>query len=293
MTNVDHRPTYRFLRPWIGTPLLAMLTLATLMAVSGCATAPKATGVISGLHRAGPLDDPESASVGQTLIEKSQPVEQAEAEPAELSLSQQILATAYGKVGLPYRYGGNSPKTGFDCTGFIKWVFEQHGIDLPRTTGSLANVGHRVDKDELLPGDLLFFRRNRGSRLMHAGIYVGDGQFIHSPHTGARITEDEAFDNYRSSIFLQARRVLNAPNPEPLPEEIKHQIVARALSENRGTSSPATYTAKGSHKSYQVKKGDTVWALARRFGVPYRSILQANGLQASSKLKIGQRLAIP
>lgn len=299
MTNVDHRRKYLLeIGVWRGIPVLAVVALGWALIVAGCATAPQARGVATGLHRAGAIAPSDTASIGRTLIDhsESKPVETAETrpEPIEPSLTHKILATALSKTGLPYRFGGTSPEAGFDCAGFVQWVYAQNGLELPRTTSGMSKIGRKVARDELMPGDLLFYWRNRGSRLMHVGLYLGNGRFIHSPSSGSRISEDEVDGRYYSSIFIQARRVLENPDSTPLPEETRNEIVARALKENRTVARPVqTASNSGSRKSYRVQKGDTVWALARRFGVSSQSILRANGLHASSKLKIGQRLAIP
>jgi len=92
----------------------------------------------------------------------------------------QIPAIAARYLGTPYRYGGTSPQTGFDCSGFVQYVFAQAGISLPRTSMTQQQIGTRVSMNALQPGDLVF----RGYPAYHVGIYVGGGQAIHSPRTG-------------------------------------------------------------------------------------------------------------
>jgi cell wall-associated NlpC family hydrolase len=90
-----------------------------------------------------------------------------------------VVGIAMRYLGVPYRWGGASPSTGFDCSGFTMYVFAQIGVSLPHYTGAQWNMGSPVSRDQLAPGDLVFF-----NSLGHMGIYVGGNQFIHAPHTG-------------------------------------------------------------------------------------------------------------
>jgi cell wall-associated NlpC family hydrolase len=92
-----------------------------------------------------------------------------------------VLQTADRYVGVPYVWGGNTPQSGFDCSGFTKYVFAQHGIQLPRTSREQARVGQPVDVDfgALLPGDILLFAEPNEA-ISHVAIYVGDGRIIHA-----------------------------------------------------------------------------------------------------------------
>jgi cell wall-associated NlpC family hydrolase len=90
------------------------------------------------------------------------------------------IAAAKSQLGLPYRYGGSSPSTGFDCSGLMLWSWAQVGVSLPRTSRAQFAATQRIPISQLQPGDLVFF----GSPVYHVGMYVGGGQMIHSPHTG-------------------------------------------------------------------------------------------------------------
>lgn len=109
------------------------------------------------------------------------------------------LVTEYAKnyLGVPYVYGGTSP-SGFDCSGFVQYVYSHFGINLPRVTYSQVNCGEVVRTEDLQVGDLLFFR---GAG--HVGIYVGEGMYIHAPQTGRNIS----IDPIKRSIYA-ARRVI-------------------------------------------------------------------------------------
>lgn len=97
-----------------------------------------------------------------------------------------VVDIAKKYIGVPYRWAGTSPSTGFDCSGFTMYVYRQVGVSLPHSSRSQYNVGQRVSKDKLMPGDLVFF----GSPIHHVGIYVGGGMYIHSPHTGSSVRID-------------------------------------------------------------------------------------------------------
>ncbi|MFW6323981.1 MAG: C40 family peptidase [Desulfovibrionales bacterium] len=117
-----------------------------------------------------------------------------------------IVLTARSQIGTPYRWGGDSAETGFDCSGLIWWVYRQNGYSLPRMTSDQIRAGEPVDV--LRPGDIVFFRISSTGSL-HAGIYTGRGTFIHSPKTGGAVREDSMEMAYWRSRFLTARRILS------------------------------------------------------------------------------------
>jgi cell wall-associated NlpC family hydrolase len=86
------------------------------------------------------------------------------------------------QLGLPYRYGGSSPATGFDCSGLTSWAWARAGVSLPRTAAAQYGATQRISVDHLQPGDLVFF-----SGLGHVGMYIGGGQMVHSPRTGKNV----------------------------------------------------------------------------------------------------------
>ena len=119
-----------------------------------------------------------------------------------------MLKRGLALLGTPYRWGGSTPESGFDCSGLVGYVFRNTlGIELPRISRDMANVGELVrDRDALVEGDLVFFSR-KGSRVDHVGIYLGNGQFLHSPRTGKDVEVASLATGYWSQKFLQARRV--------------------------------------------------------------------------------------
>jgi cell wall-associated NlpC family hydrolase len=119
-----------------------------------------------------------------------------------------IISYAKNYLGSPYRYGGRSSK-GFDCSGFVSYVLGNFGISVSRSSSSMANNGVAVDKSELQKGDLLFFATTRGSgRVSHVGMYIGDGQFIHSSTWGKGVVITDLSDAYYTRCFVKAKRVL-------------------------------------------------------------------------------------
>ena len=114
-----------------------------------------------------------------------------------------ISRTARSAVGTPYRPGGNSPKSGFDCSGLVCWAYAQNGVSLPRTAVEQRNIGRAVPKDRLQPGDVVVFNIRRG---LHTGIYTGDGKFIHSPSRGKTVREENLNQQYWKDRFVVGRR---------------------------------------------------------------------------------------
>ena len=106
-------------------------------------------------------------------------------------------------IGTPYVYGGTSP-AGFDCSGFVKYVYSKVGIELPRTSTGQANAGTYVTRENLQPGDIVCF--GYGSYIGHVGIYIGDGQFIHSPRSGLTVCASSIDGNF-GGPFRYARRI--------------------------------------------------------------------------------------
>jgi cell wall-associated NlpC family hydrolase len=131
--------------------------------------------------------------------------EQAEAVALRAS---DLVVTAMGFLGVPYRRGGNSLETGFDCSGFVKAMYEQTlGLVLPRRANEQAAATHKIERRELQPGDLVFFNTLRRT-YSHVGIYVGDNKFIHSPRPGAQVRVEDMGTTYWDRRFDGARRVL-------------------------------------------------------------------------------------
>ncbi|MEY2678245.1 MAG: hypothetical protein RLZ00_937 [Pseudomonadota bacterium] len=123
-----------------------------------------------------------------------------------------LVGNAMTFLGVPYRRGGTSAATGFDCSGFVRSMFEQTvGKVLPRRASEQAAVTEKIDKQDLKPGDLVFFNTMRQT-FSHVGIYVGDNKFIHSPRSGKNVRVEDMRDAYWERRFTGARRVPAAGN---------------------------------------------------------------------------------
>jgi cell wall-associated NlpC family hydrolase len=122
-----------------------------------------------------------------------------------------LIEHAKGALGVPYRWGGTSTQSGFDCSGFVRaMVQETIGKMLPHHAADQAAVTQKISKDELQPGDLVFFDTVRRRAYSHVGIYMGDGQFIHEPAKGERVRIDNLSEAYWQKHFEAARRILSS-----------------------------------------------------------------------------------
>jgi hypothetical protein len=120
---------------------------------------------------------------------------------------EDISIAAIGLVGVPYRYGGNTPKGGFDCSGLIGYVYERTANKkLPRTTQEIGQVGFSLGNQTPAPGDLVFFNTQGGPHT-HVGIYVGKGRFVHAPSKGGTVRLEKITSPYWSQRYTEARRV--------------------------------------------------------------------------------------
>lgn len=120
-----------------------------------------------------------------------------------------LVITAMGLLGVPYRRGGTSAETGFDCSGFVRAIYSQTiGLALPRRADQQAAATQTIDKKELQPGDLVFFNTMRRA-FSHVGIYIGDGKFVHSPRTGQSVRVEDMQASYWKKRFNGARRVVD------------------------------------------------------------------------------------
>lgn len=164
-----------------------------------------------------PISDAAVEPVTRLMIEQDEPADDEinaliDDQPYEMpQLADSLLDLGRSLIGTRYRYGGSSVQSGFDCSGFIGYLFrEEVGLELPRSTRELINLdAPKVARADLEPGDLILFNDRGRGRVSHAGIYLGDDQFIHSSSSrsgGVRI--DSLDDSYWNRSYLQAKRVL-------------------------------------------------------------------------------------
>lgn len=134
--------------------------------------------------------------------------------PAGTKQSSNVVNRAVKAIGTPYRWGGTSPTKGFDCSGLVKYAFNDVSeVDLPRTSNAMAEGhGQKVDRKDLKPGDLLFFNI-KSRKVNHVAIYLGDDQFVHAPRRGKSVTIDTLKKPYWDSHYVVAKRVLPKQPP--------------------------------------------------------------------------------
>jgi murein DD-endopeptidase len=148
-----------------------------------------ATRVPGDAARAAPLGHPNPA---HRPIRRVRP---------KISLGQRVVKIALREVGVPYRWGGESP-TGFDCSGLVRWSYLRIGVDLPHSSYALFGRGRKVARGHMKPGDVLFF-----DGLGHVGLYVGRGRMVHAPYSGRDVEVVRLADWYGSRL-IEARRVV-------------------------------------------------------------------------------------
>jgi cell wall-associated NlpC family hydrolase len=170
-------------------------------ALAGCAVTPSSQTPAGSASEPLPLADSEPADI--------EPLTEPEPDPETIAKARThpLIERALGVLGTRYRYGGNSPETGFDCSGFVRWIYQDIAAALPRSANALAQVdAPDIVRDALHPADLLFFRINRKRSISHVGMYLGNGQFVHSPSSGGKVRVDSMDAPYWRARFVKARR---------------------------------------------------------------------------------------
>ena len=170
-----------------------------------------------------PADDLDRLLADKGLMARIETVRQTVSEKASL-----LVFTSIGFLGVPYRRGGSTVETGFDCSGFVKAMFEQTvGMVLPRKAEQQAAATDKIDQADLKPGDLVFFNTMRRA-FSHVGIYIGEGKFIHSPKPGSEVRVEDMNLSYWSRRFDGARRVPASSTEQASPQLLpKSEAVPR------------------------------------------------------------------
>lgn len=169
------------------------------------------SAAFSGCASSGAVPRPfPGASVPDVSPEEPRPA------PDEISVpSAGLIATALAQRGTPYLNGGAEPGRGFDCSGFVQWVFAQHGTSLPREVREQYDGGKSIDRDEVEAGDLVFFETvSRGAS--HVGIALGEGQFVHAPSSRGVVRVENYTGGYWASRWVGARRIGRSGYPSSL-----------------------------------------------------------------------------
>ncbi len=166
------------------TRLRILLALSALLALAACGSAPKKPSTTPR-----PATSPVTANL-------------------HAAAANAVLFRALALVGTPYRYGGNTPETGFDCSGLVGYVFrDAAGVSLPRTSADIAEEGRRkLDAGDLRGGDLVLFAFG-GRRITHVGIYVGERRFVHAPNSGGTVRLNSLDDAGWRDSFRYGKRV--------------------------------------------------------------------------------------
>ena len=172
-------------------PALACLTCLLMAACALAQAAPS-----------GRADELETFLAERGLLGQIEQVRQTVSNKAS-----ELVVNAMGFMGVPYKRGGNSAESGFDCSGFVRAMYQQTvGLVLPRKAEQQAAATEKIEKRDLVPGDLVFFNTMRRT-FSHVGIYIGDGKFIHSPKPGAEVRVENMGESYWSRRFDGTRRV--------------------------------------------------------------------------------------
>jgi cell wall-associated NlpC family hydrolase len=127
--------------------------------------------------------------------------------PSPARADNSIVERALGFLGIKYKFASENENRGFDCAGLVKRTFALAGIRMPRTAAAQFREGCSVKREELLPGDLVFFKQTYKNGISHVGIYIGDGRFVHAASTPRRVQIDRLDAPYYASRFAGARRI--------------------------------------------------------------------------------------
>jgi len=184
---VNPQPVARFATSPARIVRLALLSLAIAL-LAACASAPR------------------RGTVAPSALAN----EPARGPTGEIAAANDVLFRAMALVGTPYRWGGNNPAGGFDCSGLVDYIYRNAtGLQLPRTSGEMADMGVRKVRrmTQLVSGDLVFF--DIGGHISHVGVYVGKGRFVHAPNSGGTVRLDDIDGPYWAEHFAFGRRVLD------------------------------------------------------------------------------------
>jgi cell wall-associated NlpC family hydrolase len=174
-----------------------LLAFALAAIVLGCAGSMPLSGDVSPVP--GGVESAAAAVDGPPAhLRRKQPA-------PKTTLGERAAAIALKAVGVPYRWGGTSLRSGFDCSGLVYWAYGRLGVKLPHSSYALYNEGRRVARSRMKPGDLVFFYG-----LGHVGMYVGRGRMVHAPHSGARVEVVRLGTSQYGRELIGARRITHA-----------------------------------------------------------------------------------
>ncbi|MFT5233550.1 MAG: cell wall-associated NlpC family hydrolase [Candidatus Krumholzibacteriia bacterium] len=183
---------------------LAALCAVLSLVSSITACAPKRV-LSTGQEENRPLEQPAQQSQSAPKTTQSAPADPPIKTTPAISTGAQAVELARAQIGKPYLWGASGPEK-FDCSGLVLYVYKSLGVPLPRMSGEQASSGYHVDREDLAPGDLVFFRLT-GGPINHVGIYVGYGKFIHAPKKNNPVRFDSLNDSWWGQKFKGGRRV--------------------------------------------------------------------------------------
>lgn len=170
---------------------------------------------------------PSAAAIAEVQTIDSGNTDLSKPVPSWSNYAQDVIVNALSLMGVKYVWGGKTPESGLDCSGFVRFVFQQAtNLTLPHGARAISQMGSHVASQDLQPGDLVFFNTLKSS-FSHVGIYIGENRFIHSPRTGKAIVVTDMTDHYWAQRFNGARRIdpteLKALNDRYAPENAADQ----------------------------------------------------------------------
>jgi cell wall-associated NlpC family hydrolase len=172
-----------------------------------------------------PAANAEKAKSPRTLMSSA-----TEAASKAWSGAHDVAIYALGMIGVEYRYGGNTPESGLDCSGLVRYVFQEvTGVTLPRTSREMSGLGAKLKAEDLKAGDLVFFN-TRGFQFSHVGIYLGDNRFIHAPSRGSEVAISKLTETYWQKHFNGARRLVGVL-PSLVPNLITPAIASTPVAQ--------------------------------------------------------------
>ena len=189
--------------------LAAFTALAVSALLAGCATTDQASSGTSlrSTYQAQATADPLGAYLAMNEFGSSYSTSRGYDKPA--ASPRAMASTALQHLGVKYKFGGDEPNTGFDCSGLVIYAAEKSlGLKLPRRAAEIAQQGTPIEKSELKKGDLVFFN-TLGHRFSHVGIYLGDNQFVHAPRAGSVVRVEDMTIAYWQKRYNGARRLNN------------------------------------------------------------------------------------
>lgn len=146
-----------------------------------------------------------SVRAAPALVHQAPPVRHVRKRKPKPTLGARAARIAVQAVGIPYRWGGASPASGFDCSGLVYWAYRHLGVELPHSSYALYDLGRRVPRSRLKPGDLVFFYG-----LGHVGMYIGRNRMVHAPSSGKRVEVVRLYGSHYGRRLVGARRIMSA-----------------------------------------------------------------------------------